>query len=1078
MNMQSTNMQESILILTGMHRSGTSLTASLLQSAGLDIGERLMGDDLGNVKGHFENLDFVEFHQDLLDFHQLTQAGWTLKNDISVPPEYIEKAKKLIEKNQSKTFWGWKNPRTTLFLDFWAELAPEANFLFVYRSPIEVIDSIYRRGDEIFYENPTLVVELWMHYNKNILNFYSKYPHRCLIINVYTLTKNPGILLKSLEQKFNIRLGKLNEEIYEEKLLKTLDNKHCELIKNFYPEALNIYAELNTKASYTNDGDAFSLESNYSGSIKELCFQDWLKFRWKEREAERYKSQLQQSQKELTDCQTQLQHSQKELTDCQTQVQHSHNELADCQTQLQHSHNELTDCQTQLQHSHKELTDCQTQVQQTQTKLELLESLLDSHQLDKKKSESQIQETQTQLKNSHLQLQETHNQLEQLQSQLQQSHTQIQHEQTTIKAMETSKFWKLRSRWFGLREILGLTEKDKTFQDNLLIRLRHFWNVYRVKGLPYVANKVLQKSIEKAKYTPVPSHALPNIPQSSDVNYQKWLNKNYPTPEILKEKAQKIEKLSYKPLISLIMPVYNTPERFLRKAIESLLSQIYSKWELCIADDASSDSQIRNVLEEYSAKDSRIKVVFRAENGHISQCSNTALEIATGEFIALFDHDDLLTPDALYEIASLLNQHPEADMIYSDEDKIDERGKLRDPFFKPDWCPDSFLSRMYTCHLGVYRSEIINEIGGFREGYEGSQDYDLVLRFTEKTNKIFHIPKILYHWRIHSQSAASNPDVKPYAAIAAEKALADAMKRRGEEAQVTQAGSLVGHYIIRYKISEYKLVSIIIPTRDLGDTLDKCLTSIFEKTVYPNYEVILIDNGSKEQKTAEVFAKWQQKEPERFKCYQFDVPFNYSKINNFGVDKAQGDYLLFLNNDTEVVTSDWIDAMVEQAQRNSIGAIGALLLYPDNTIQHAGVVMGIGGVANHSHKHFSINSPGYFGQIMTVNNYSAVTAACLMCRREVFETVGGFEEKLKVAFNDVDFCLKIAQKGYRNIYLPQVMLYHYESKSRGYEDTPEKLIRFNKEVEYMQNKWKEFIENDPCYNPNLSKKIEDFSIEV
>ena len=581
-------------------------------------------------------------------------------------------------------------------------------------------------------------------------------------------------------------------------------------------------------------------------------------------------------------------------------------------SEVQSTKVQLEQSQSQLQHNQVELEFYQTQLEEIKTELEQSKSQIRHKQIELERLQSQLQHNQAELEQSQFQL-------EQSQSQLQQSHTQLRREQNTIRAMETSKFWRLRSRWFQFRDILGFTQKDKSFKENLVIRGKHYWNILRAKGLPYAANKVLQKSIEKAKYVPVPSHALPNIPQSTNINYQKWLNKNYPTPEILKQKAQKVEKFSYKPLISLIMPAFNTPECFLREAIESVLNQVYSEWELCIADDASSDDRVRKVLEEYSAKDSRIKVVFRAENGHISQCSNSALEIATGEFIALLDHDDLLTPDALYEIASLLNQHPEADMIYSDEDKIDDRGKLREPFFKPDWCPDSFLSRMYTCHLGVYRREIINEIGGFREGYEGSQDYDLVLRFTEKTNNIFHIPKILYHWRIHSQSAASNSDVKPYAAIAAEKALTDAMQRRGEAAQIIPVASVLGHYIVRYKISEYKLVSIIIPTRDLGDTLDKCLTSIFEKTAYPNYEVILIDNGSKEQKTAEVFAKWQQKEPDRFKCYPFDVPFNYSKINNYGVDKAEGDYLLFLNNDTEVLTSDWIDAMVEQAQRNSIG---------------------------------------------------------------------------------------------------------------------------------------------------------------
>ncbi|MFM6354855.1 MAG: glycosyltransferase family 2 protein, partial [Planktothrix sp.] len=317
----------------------------------------------------------------------------------------------------------------------------------------------------------------------------------------------------------------------------------------------------------------------------------------------------------------------------------------------------------------------------------------------------------------------------------------------------------------------------------------------------------------------------------------------------MKSLAETINNFSYQPVISIIMPVYNTPEVFLREAIQSVLDQVYPDWELCIADDASTAPHIRGILEEYQRKDSRIKVVFRTQNGHISATSNSALELATGEFIGLLDHDDVLTPDALYEVVSLLNQHPVADMIYSDEDKLNEKGELTGHFFKPDWCPDSFLSRMYTCHFGVYRREIINQIGGFRVGYEGSQDYDLVLRFTEKTNQIFHIPKILYHWRIHSSSAAGGTEAKPYAYEAAKRALQDAIDRRGELGIVQDVPEYLGRYWVRYKILDYKRVSIIIPTRDLGAVLNRCLESIFTKTLYPNYEVILIDNGSIEPET-------------------------------------------------------------------------------------------------------------------------------------------------------------------------------------------------------------------------------------
>jgi len=605
------------------------------------------------------------------------------------------------------------------------------------------------------------------------------------------------------------------------------------------------------------------------------------------------------------------------------------------------------------------------------------------------------------------------------------------------------------------------------------------------KGLYYSYQKLLFKM---ASYIPksISSYialliVMPDVPNTSDFKYQNWLNQNYPRQSTLKKMLEGMTTLAYTPSISIIMPVFNTRIKFLRAAIESVLHQIYPYWELCIADNGSTDHQIREILEEYSSRDARIKVVFSPENGHISGCSNSALKIATGEFISLLDHDGVLTPDALYEVVLLLNKYPKADMIYSDEDKIYENGHLGDPFFKPDWCPDSFLSRMYTNNLGIYRRELINAVGNFRIDYEGAQDYDLVLRLTEKTTKIFHVPKILYHGRAYPKSVVNDivndPEKQPSALVADERALTDALTRRNEYGRVIRSEGNIDYYIIRYIIHNYQLVSIIIPTKDLGDILDKCLTSIFEKTVYPNYEVILIDNGSKEENTARVITKWEQRQSPRFKCYQFDIPFNYAKINNYAVNQAKGDYLIFLNNDIEVITPDWVDAMVEQAQRPSIGAVGALLLYPDRTIQHAGVILGIREVAGHSHKHYLYNSSGYFGQILTVNNYLAVTAACLMCRREVFTEVGGFEEDLAVAYNDVDLCLKMIDRGYRNVYLPHVTLYHYESKSRGTEDTPAKLARALQEVDYMQKKWRKFIDYDPCYSIHLTRESENYSIK-
>ncbi|NES24824.1 MAG: glycosyltransferase family 2 protein [Symploca sp. SIO3E6] len=643
--------------------------------------------------------------------------------------------------------------------------------------------------------------------------------------------------------------------------------------------------------------------------------------------------------------------------------------------------------------------------------------------------------------------------------------------------MVNSKLGKLQTLGLRLKRAVGLAENGSLRYSYLLSRAKHLLAAVKTKGLRYALAKIFKKISQKLEEEASAFEPLPETPQSDDINYQQWLNHNYPRQADLRQMAQTVEIFSYQPVISVIMPVFNPPAAFLQEAIESVLQQVYPYWELCIADDGSTNSDIRPILEEYREQDQRIKVLWREENGHISQASNSALKLVTGEFVALLDHDDLLSQDALYEIALLLNKHPYADMIYSDEDKIQDDGKFKEPFFKPDWCPDSFLSRMYTAHLGVYRRALVTEIGGFRVGYEGSQDYDLVLRLTEKTDKIFHIPKILYHWRSHTASTASNLESKNYAMDAAQKALADALRRRGElSARVISLAC--GHHIVRYEVKEFKKVSIIIPTKNLGKILDNCLQSIFAKTQYPNYEVLLIDNGSTEARTQQVIQNWQSKEPDRFSYKLLDIPFNFSKINNYAVEHCQGEYLLFLNNDTEVVTPDWLEAMVEQAQRPAIGAVGAMLLYPDKTIQHAGVVAGIGGVAGHSHKYSDSDSPGYFGQLQTINNYSAVTAACLMCRRNLFEEVGGFTEELTIAFNDVDFCFKLIEQGYRNIYLPHVVLYHYESKSRGYEDTVEKQTRFSREIQYMQHKWQKFIQYDPCYNLNLTNKTEDFSLRL
>ncbi len=559
--------------------------------------------------------------------------------------------------------------------------------------------------------------------------------------------------------------------------------------------------------------------------------------------------------------------------------------------------------------------------------------------------------------------------------------------------------------------------------------------------------------------------------------YADWQHLFTPKLPDLEAIRRMVPLLAERPQFSIVMATYNTPESYLRAALDSVLAQIYPDWELCIADDASTDPEVRHILQEYADRDGRIKLIFRDENGHISKSSNSALSLATGEYVGFLDHDDLLAPEALYECALVVNRYPDVDMLYSDEDKVFDDGELADPFFKPDWNPDTFLSRNYTCHFGVYRRSLAEAVGGLRPGFEGSQDYDFVLRLTERSRRVEHIPKVLYHWRVHPDSTASGSQAKPYARDSAVRALEEALVRRDEPGRVTYRDTVQGTYIVRYAVRKREKVSVIIPTRDHGDDVNRCLESIFENAGYENFEVLLLDNGSTDPSSLATFESWRRREA-RVRVVRYDVPFNYSKINNFAVSQTDGTYVLLLNNDTEVISDDWMEAMVEQAQRPSVGAVGALLLYPDGTVQHGGVVVGLGGVAGHSHKYAASDAAGYFFTLRSINNVSAVTAACLMVRREIFDAVGGLDEGLSVAFNDVDFCLKVVAAGYRNVYLPHVQLYHFESKSRGHETTPEKVARFQAEMLTMQRRWRTQTHVDPCYSPNLTLDTEDYAIRT
>ena len=542
-----------------------------------------------------------------------------------------------------------------------------------------------------------------------------------------------------------------------------------------------------------------------------------------------------------------------------------------------------------------------------------------------------------------------------------------------------------------------------------------------------------------------------------------------------------IKGFSTSPLFSILVPVYNVAPQWLDRCIESVRQQYYGNWELCLADDHSSDSRVRPLLERYSALDPRIKTVFREKNGHISRATNSALSIATGDYVVLMDNDDELPPFALYEVAKLIDRRPDVDLIYSDEDKIDAKGRRSDPTFKPDWSPDLLMSTNYISHLGVYRKSIVDAIGGFRVGYEGAQDYDLVLRFTEHTDKmrIAHIAKVLYHWRMLESSTASDPHSKSYAFTAGRKALESTLERRGLTGRVVTS-ELNGLYDVEYDVAEPELVSIIIPTKNGYDNIERCVTSILKKTTYPNYEIIIADNGSTNPRMFGLYQRLEQESDHPIRVLSIDVPFNFSRINNIAAKEANGKYLLFLNDDTKVREAGWMTSMVSLAQFDRIGMVGAKLSYPNNRIQHAGVVLGLGGVAGHVFVGTPDTHIGRYGRLMENVNYYAVTAACCMVKAEDFHAVKGFDETFEVAYNDVDLCIRIHdQLGKDNVWAHQAELYHFESVTRGYDDKDKKKTeRLEREAEHMRRQYGSIIENDPYYNPNLALQGSDMRLRI
>lgn len=627
---------------------------------------------------------------------------------------------------------------------------------------------------------------------------------------------------------------------------------------------------------------------------------------------------------------------------------------------------------------------------------------------------------------------------------------------------------KCESKSVAVKLNADIIEKQNSSSHKKSAKLKSMMNKQTLQSaMDFLMENGLKAFVVKSR------HKLQGI--DSDYDYPEWVSLTKTTEEELAQQKEIV--FDYMPKLSVVIPAYKTPERFLSAMLDSLLAQTYTNWEVCVADGSPKGEGVERVLKRYAMKDERFRYVILGENKGISGNTNAAIEMATGDFIVLADHDDTLAPDALFECVKAINQDPEIDVVYTDEDKLDiDGGELFEPHFKPDFNPDLLTSVNYICHLFVVNHELLLEVGLFKEEFDGAQDYDFILRCTEKARKICHIPKALYHWRCHQDSTASNPESKLYAFEAGARAVKAHYDRLGIPVKSVEKGIDYGIYHTTFEITGDPLVSVIIPNKDHSADLDLCMRSLIEKSTYKNLEFIVVENNSADPATFAYYEKIQ-KEFEFVHVVTWEREFNYSAINNFGVTFAKGEYLLFLNNDTELINPESIEEMLGYCQREDVGITGVRLLYSDDTIQHAGVVVGFGGIAGHTFIGLHKAESSYFNQAMCARNYSAVTAACMMSKRSLFDQVGGFSEDLAVAFNDIDYCMKIRSLNKLVVYAPYALFYHYESKSRGLEDTPEKVERFNREIKKFSEKWPDILrDGDPYYNPNLTLRKSNFAL--
>lgn len=1006
--------RQRMIVILGMHRSGTSAITRGLQVLGVDLGSNLMGPAASiNEKGFYEDVDFNQLNVELLtalhsDWHAFSPIPAAAFEQKHLEPFKLRAADLIRAKVKNKPF-GLKDPRIARLLPFWqsvfAHTGVKASYVIAVRDPMSVAQSLRNRDG--FDKEKSYYLWLW-HVLPALLQTHG---FQRVVVSYDLVISEPYVQLNRIARALNLPFDPHSAGMreYVDKFLDA-ELRHAEYHLD------DLRSDRAASADVIKAYEMLARLARDEGEVDIL-------------EAEELFEQLNANLEGFSQAFDYMTRSDKRITERDGQIASLTQEVSERDRHLAERDGQIASLIQEMSERDRHLAEQDGQIA------------------------SLTQEV----------------------SERDERVAELLHE---LQALRLSTSWRATAplRWVvhqgkRVNHVLKIVPSAVRLSGGLRPALAKAVCIYCNHGLAGIRRGLIHVQTN--------GQAVP-VSRSGHVgrnDYQEWIKRYDTLDDAARQRIRdRIGSFPRAPRISVVMPVYDPPLRMLDEAIRSVRNQLYPEWELCITDDASKNQAVRELLARHAAEDRRIRVAYHKQNSHISAASNTSLEMATGEFVALLDHDDLLSEQALFWVAEVIHRYPDAGVIYSDEDKISESGLRYDPYFKCDWNYDLFLSQNMISHLGVYGTELIRRIGGFREGLEGSQDYDLVLRCIEQLDpsRIIHIPRVLYHWRTHSDSTARSAEAKPYAYLAAERALNDHLARKGVAAQAERHPN-IGFYRIRYSMPERSpLVTLIIPTRNSLHLIRQCLISILRRTDYPNYEILVVDNGSDDPQTLAYFDTIRS-DP-RLRIVQDDGPFNYSTLNNRAVQMAQGELVGLINNDIDVISGEWLTEMVSIALQPGVGAVGARLLYPDGTLQHGGVVLGLGGVAGHSHRHLPKGHNGYFARAMLQQTFSAVTAACLVVRRSIFLEVGGLEEKnLPVAFGDVDFCLRVREAGYRNVWTPYAELYHHESASRGCEDTPEKRARFAGEVRYMQERWGSLLQNDPAYSPNLTLDRDDFS---